>query len=272
MTHWTAQFVSYELQSAGPILLWGWCRTWRSKGGLHKMTQDDPEANNRLVRWGQRVSRGRAELSDVMGMQSSLRESRINAVQTASKVLIWAFYLFALLWHAGIQLNQLLLIPGTTAVVIGWVGREIVCNMISGVVLHLTQPFAQGDWISLTDENIDGWVQDVGSFYTKVVQWDKRPIYVPNGKLMPSLSVLCHDPIHECDPILLRDIPKIPTIVQEMQAAAGEQAKEQMEIQAVREQLQSEMQILEKQKNGEAKRRYVKLSGSTQSFRAHAPN
>lgn len=33
-----------------------------------------------------------------------------------------------------------------------------------------------------------------------------------------------------------------------------EQAKAQMEIQAAREQLQSEMQILEKQQNGEAKR------------------
>eukprot|EP00913_Durusdinium_trenchii_P011094 g10416.t1 len=160
---------------------------------------------HRLVRlWGQRVSRGRAEISDVMGMQSSLREARINALQTLMKAIVWASYLFAVFWHAGVRISQLLLIPGTTAVVIGWVGREIAANMISG------------DWISLNGEDIDGWVQDVGTFYTKVVQWDKRPIYVPNAKLM-SLNVqnnsrMTHRRIKYDLRLRLQDIPKIPTI------------------------------------------------------------
>lgn len=238
------------LRAQGPILLWGWSTLtltfmaslvspmWSRKefamyrSCLEKLVVVPSWTAvawflHRLVRlWGQRVSRGRAELSDVMGMQSSLREARINALQTSMKVLLWASYLFALLWHGGIQLSQLLLIPGTTAVVIGWVGREIVCNMISGVVLHLTQPFAQGDWISLTDEDIDGWVQDVGSFYTKVVQWDKRPIYVPNGKLM-SLNVqnnsrMTHRRIKYELKLRLQDIPKISTIVRDIQEMLAE--------------------------------------------------
>lgn len=238
------------LRAQGPILLWGWSTLtltfmaslvspmWsRREFAMYRSCLEKlvviPSWTavawflHRLVRlWGQRVSRGRAELSDVMGMQSSLREARINALQTSMKVLIWASYLFALLWHGGIQLSQLLLIPGTTAVIIGWVGREIVCNMISGVVLHLTQPFAQGDWISLTDEDIDGWVQDVGSFYTKVVQWDKRPIYVPNGKLM-SLNVqnnsrMTHRRIKYDLKLRLQDIPKISTIVREIQEMLAE--------------------------------------------------
>jgi len=238
------------LRAQGPILLWGWStlsltvmaglfsQMWsRKEFAIYRVCLERflvvPSWTavawflHRLVLlWGQRVSRGRAELSDVMGMQSSLREARINAMQTSMKVLIWATYLFALLWHGGVQISQLLLIPGTTAVVIGWVGREIVCNMISGVVLHLTQPFAQGDWISLTSEDIDGWVQDVGSFYTKVVQWDKRPIYVPNGKLM-SLNVqnnsrMTHRRIKYDLKLRLRDIPKIPTIVRDIQEMIGQ--------------------------------------------------
>lgn len=45
-------------------------------------------------------------------------------------------------WHGGIKLSQLLLIPGTTAVVIGWVGREIVANMSLG---RLHRPMIYGD-------------------------------------------------------------------------------------------------------------------------------
>ncbi|CAE8586813.1 unnamed protein product, partial [Polarella glacialis] len=102
-----------------------------------------------------------------------------------------------------------------------WVGREIVANMISGVVLHLTQPFAQGDWVSL-DPHIDGWVQDIGTFYTKVVQWDKRPVYVPNFKLM-SMNVqnnsrMTHRRILYDLKLRIRDIPKVPQIIREIQA------------------------------------------------------
>lgn len=183
--------------------------------------------SHRLVRlWGNRRSRGRAELSDVMGVQSSLQEARINAMATALKVLVWSIYICAVLYHAGVRIGRLLLIPGTTAVVIGWVGREIVANMISGVVLHLTQPFAQGDWVCLDGTSIDGWVQDVGSFYTKVVQWDKRPIYVPNYKLM-SMNVqnnsrMTHRRIKYDLNLRLRDIPNIPQIVRDMQEMINE--------------------------------------------------
>ncbi|CAE7266635.1 ynaI [Symbiodinium natans] len=108
----------------------------------------------------------------------------------------------------------------------GWVGREIVANMISGVVLHLTQPFAQGDWVSLDGTSIDGWVQDVGTFYTKIVQWDKRPIYVPNYKLM-SMNVqnnsrMTHRRIKYDLNMRLQDIPKIPQIVRDMQDMINE--------------------------------------------------
>lgn len=238
------------LRAQGPVLFWGWSTlTVSALASLFSQMWSRKEIAmyrtclerfvvvpswtalawflHRLVRlWGQRVSRGRAEISDVMGMQSSLREARINALQTLMKAIVWASYLFAVFWHAGVRISQLLLIPGTTAVVIGWVGREIAANMISGVVLHLTQPFAQGDWISLNGEDIDGWVQDVGTFYTKVVQWDKRPIYVPNAKLM-SLNVqnnsrMTHRRIKYDLRLRLQDIPKIPTIVRDIQEMINE--------------------------------------------------
>ncbi|CAE7607110.1 ynaI, partial [Symbiodinium pilosum] len=82
------------------------------------------------------------------------------------------------------------------------------------------------DWVSLDGTSIDGWVQDVGSFYTKVVQWDKRPIYVPNYKLM-SMNVqnnsrMTHRRIKYDLNLRLRDIPNIPQIVRDMQEMINE--------------------------------------------------
>lgn len=175
-----------------------------------------------LISWGTDLrSRGPAVSLDVLGSQSSLREARVNALSVLLQVIVWVLWAGSVLWAAGIDTNRILLFPSVTAVVIGWVAREIVANVMSGVVIHLTQPFAQGDWVTLEDGALDGWVQAIGVFHTRVVQWDKRPMYVPNFKIMTmnvqNNSRMTHRRIMFKLPLRLRDIPKIPTIVQEIQ-------------------------------------------------------
>eukprot|EP00931_Biecheleriopsis_adriatica_P033991 TRINITY_DN19681_c0_g1_i1.p1 TRINITY_DN19681_c0_g1~~TRINITY_DN19681_c0_g1_i1.p1 ORF type:complete len:787 (-),score=188.48 TRINITY_DN19681_c0_g1_i1:126-2486(-) len=243
-------FLSMVQRGESPFLVWGWSqlglqavgylmtRFWSGKQlmfgrlVLNKLLVASSWTalawffHGLIGLWASNQSRGRAEHSDFLGMQSSLREARINALKTLLQVLLWCVYTFAVLCLAGIAVSRLLLIPGTTALVVGWVGREIVANMISGVVLHLTQPFAQGDWVSLGGTPIDGWVQDIGMFYTKVVQWDKRPMYVPNFKLM-SMNVqnnsrMTHRRILYDLKVRIRDIPQIPQIVRDMQEMINE--------------------------------------------------
>lgn len=232
-----------------PLVLWGWSnliseaavqlvRRMLLQTGSGKMWMPMLETNfqklsviitltalawyaHRLAKWWRDLrSRGKAEISDVMGWQSSLKEAQVNALTTSLQVVVWTLYVCSAMWAAGINLGRVLLFPSITAVIIGWIGREIVANIISGVVLHLTQPFAQGDWISL-EGHVDGWVQDVGMFYTRVIQWDKRPMYIPNSKLMnmnvQNNSRMTHRRILYDLKIRIRDIPKIPQIVQEMQ-------------------------------------------------------
>jgi len=171
--------------------------------------------------WRDQRSRGRATVTDVLGSQSSMKEAQINALKTFLQVVVWSLYLCSVLWAGGIELGRVLLFPSITAVVIGWVGREVVANIISGLILHLTQPFAQGDWVTLEDGSIDGWVQDISTFYTRVIQWDKRPVYVPNSKLMAmnvqNNSRMTHRRVLFDLPLRLSDIPKIPKIVADIQ-------------------------------------------------------
>lgn len=171
--------------------------------------------------WQSLYSRGRAEENDVLGSQSSLREAQINALKVLMQVIVWTFYLVGVFWSMGINPGRVLLFPSIGAVVLGWVGREILANLMAGVMINLTQPFAQGDWVALENGTIDGWVQDIGVFYTRVVQWDKRPIYVPNYKIMTmnvqNNSRMTHRRILFDLPLRIRDIPKLPQIVQEIQ-------------------------------------------------------
>lgn len=232
-----------------PLLFWGWSRLtvegtawllhnslaqWMSKKDIMVLEQATEKISTiinftalawytHLVIswWKDQRSRGRAELSDILGSQSSLREAQINALKVFLQVVTWSLYCCAVMWAVGVNLGKVLLFPSAAAVVVGWVGREIVANLMSGVVIHLTQPFAQGDWVTLESGSIDGWVQEIGIFYTRVVQWDKRPMYVPNFKIMTmnvqNNSRMTHRRIIFELRLRLKDIPVIPAIVQEIQ-------------------------------------------------------
>jgi len=169
--------------------------------------------------WRKQNSRGRAIYTDVLGGESSLREARVNAMKVFVQFLIWSGYAVAVLATAGISPSNVLLVPGVAAVLLGWVGRQVLANIISGLVLHLTQPFAQGDWVTVGD--VDGWVQDAGIFYTKIMQWDKRPMYIPNSDIMATHvqnnSRMTNRRVLFELRIPLRYIPQIPQIVQDLQ-------------------------------------------------------
>jgi len=179
---------------------------------------------HRLISWWRsKRSRGRPrdDSLTLTGWESSLKEAQVHAFMVSLQVVVWTLYTLACLWVLGIEVQRVLLFPSVTAVLIGWIGREVVANILSGFVLHITQPFAQGDWVSMENESIDGWVQNTGTFYTRIVQWDKRPVYIPNFKLMSmniqNNSRMTNRRILFNLPLRLRDIPNIPQIVQDMQ-------------------------------------------------------
>jgi len=111
---------------------------------------------------------------------------------------------------------------------LGFVGKDIFSNVLSGLVIYLTQPFAQGDWITL-EHGQDGWAEEVGIFYTKLIQWDKRPLYVPNFRIIQMLvqnnSRMTNRRIRFDLHVRLQDIPKIPAIVSEIQKMMDEHAE-----------------------------------------------
>ena len=54
-------------------------------------------------------------------------------------------------------------------VVLGLAGREMLANFIGGITIYISQPFSVGDWIHCHDrKELDGWVESIGWYYTKV--------------------------------------------------------------------------------------------------------
>eukprot|EP00930_Biecheleria_cincta_P097135 TRINITY_DN88858_c0_g1_i1.p1 TRINITY_DN88858_c0_g1~~TRINITY_DN88858_c0_g1_i1.p1 ORF type:complete len:778 (+),score=108.48 TRINITY_DN88858_c0_g1_i1:39-2336(+) len=173
-----------------------------------------------MARWKQRRSRGRAVISDVLGVQSSQREARLSALVILVQSGGWIFWFVCVLAICGIEPGRVLLSTSVGALFLGFLGKDVISNVLSGLVIYITQPFAQGDWITL-EQGQDGWAEEIGLFYTKLIQWNKRPLYVPNFRIVQMLvqnnSRMTNRRIRFDLQLRLRDIPKVPKIVNDIQ-------------------------------------------------------
>jgi small conductance mechanosensitive channel len=73
-------------------------------------------------------------------------------------------------------------------IIIGFAGRQVIANLVSGVMLAITQPIRIGDLVSIGDE-VHGRVTDIALTYTSVDAGDGSLIVVPNEKVATDVVI-----------------------------------------------------------------------------------
>ena len=59
--------------------------------------------------------------------------------------------------------------------------REFIANLFAGLTIFLDRMFEKGNWIRTPD--VDGLVEDIGFRATKIRQFDKALVTIPNSRL-----------------------------------------------------------------------------------------
>ena len=73
-------------------------------------------------------------------------------------------------------------------IIIGFAGRQVIANLVSGVLIAFTQPIRIGDLVSVGDA-VHGRVADISLTYTRVDPGDGSLVVVPNEKVMTDVVV-----------------------------------------------------------------------------------
>src|SRR5215212_7349333 len=73
-------------------------------------------------------------------------------------------------------------------IILGFAGRQVIANLVSGVLIAFTQPIRIGDLVSIGDE-VHGRVVDIALTYTRVDAGDGSLIVVPNEKVMTDVVI-----------------------------------------------------------------------------------
>jgi small-conductance mechanosensitive channel len=73
-------------------------------------------------------------------------------------------------------------------IIIGFAGRQVIANLVGGVLMTFTQPIRIGDLVTIGEE-VEGRVVDIALTYTKIDSGDGRLTVVPNEKVTTEVVV-----------------------------------------------------------------------------------
>jgi len=132
-----------------------------------------------LFRWKSNV----VEHMSIMSKNNAIAmdQSKIDVMDKLVTLLILFVTVLLLMEASNRSMNTLIAFGGVGGLAIAFASQEVIANFFGGIMIYATHPFAKGDWIHIPDRNIEGIVEEIGWYMTRIRSLDKRPIYVPNS-------------------------------------------------------------------------------------------
>ena len=93
----------------------------------------------------------------------------------------------ALMVTFGVSTTAVATMLGGAGIGIGFGTQQVSQNFLSGLMLYFTRPFSVGDWIQLPiwsgveTSTLQGTVERIGWYHTRIVTLDRRPLSIPNS-------------------------------------------------------------------------------------------
>jgi MscS family membrane protein len=173
-----------------------------------------------LLRWKHNIAQ--SMIAKSKNREISIDQGKIAAIDKIITVAIGFFTLLTLLEVTDRSVNTLIAFSGIGGLALAFASQEIIANFFGGAMIYLNQPFTVGDWIHLPEKSIEGIVEDIGWYMTRIRSLDKRPIYIPNSIFSKIVVItpsrMSHRQIKEILPLRPEDLSKLKDVITDIKS------------------------------------------------------
>lgn len=166
-----------------------------------------------LLRWNSKILQYALIMSE--NHEINITPAKLDLISKLATLGTLLFTLFLLMETTGRSVQTLIAFGGIGGLALAFASQKVISNFFGGLMIYLTHPFTIGEWVNLPDRKIEGHIEEIGWYMTRIRNFEKRPIYVPNSIFTETIVItpsrMSHQRIHEkigirCEPAVLKKI------------------------------------------------------------------
>lgn len=106
---------------------------------------------------------------------------KVDLVSKIGTVVVIFITIFLMMDATGRNMQTLIAFGGIGGLALAFASQQVISNFFGGTMVYLTQPFSIGEHVILPEKKIEGHIEEIGWYLTRIRSLEKRPIYVPNS-------------------------------------------------------------------------------------------
>lgn len=150
-------------------------------------------------------------------MKQPMDHTTVSAIGKLLRASVIITSVLVVLQTLGYSVSGVLAFGGIGGIAVGFAAKDLLANFFGGLMVYLDRPFSVGDWVRSPEKNIEGTVEHIGWRTTRILTFEKRPIYVPNSTFtnitVENPSRMSHRRIYETIGIRYDDANRVSSIL-----------------------------------------------------------
>ncbi|MFA5657946.1 MAG: mechanosensitive ion channel domain-containing protein [Oscillospiraceae bacterium] len=125
-------------------------------------------------------------------MSKGLSKSKMDPtahsfLKSLVRVVLYSIVIVISLSLLGIPTTSIIAVIGAAGLAIGLALQNSMSNVAGGFIILFSKPFKVGDYIETN--SVQGTVQAISILYTRLLTFDNKAVYIPNGQISSSTLV-----------------------------------------------------------------------------------
>lgn len=155
-------------------------------------------------------------------IETKADKTTISAIFKLLRISVVVLTCLVVFQTLGVSVSGIIAFGGVGGAAVAFAAKDLLANFFGGLMVYLDKPFAVGDWVRSPDQNIEGTVENIGWRVTRIITFDKRPLYVPNSVFtqisIENPSRMTHRRIYETIGVRYKDFSQVGKICDDVEA------------------------------------------------------